>query len=284
MEKQSPVHMKTQAGDPKPFAVVTGASSGIGLELALQCAEHGFDLLVTATGPSIEEAARTIEALGARVHTLQTDLATFEGVEALYAAVRSINRPMDVLAINAGISVGGDFARQTVLTDELRLIDLNVTSTVHLTKLAVRDMVARGAGRILFTSSIAALMPGPFQAVYNASKAFIYSFAEAIRSEVKDSGGSITVLLPGPTDTGLFERAGMQATKVGTSKKDDPADVARAAFEALMAGKDQVVASSLKTRLMATAARAMPATVSAEQDRQLAEPGSAQTHLDADGT
>jgi short-subunit dehydrogenase len=263
------------SSDSKPFAVVTGASSGIGLELAKQFAEHGFDLLITATGPDLETAARTLEALGAQVHTLPADLSTYDGVEELYRAMRAAGRPVDALAINAGVGVGGDFARDTDLQDELRVINLNVVSTVHLAKRAIPDMVARGQGRVLFTSSIAALMPGAFQAVYNASKAFVQSFAEAIRNELKDTGVSVTALMPGPTDTNFFHRAGMDDTRVGASDKDNPADVARQGFEALMSGKDQVIAGSLKTKFMATAAKAMPATLNAEQHRKMAEPGSA---------
>jgi short-subunit dehydrogenase len=259
----------------RPLAVVTGASSGIGLELAKQFAEHGFDLLIASNSTGIEQAAIELRSFGAEVIPVETDLASYDGVEHLYGAVRRMNRPLDALAINAGVGVGGDFANETSLADELHLIDLNIKSTVHLAKLALPDMIERGQGRILFTSSIAALMPGAFQAVYNGSKAFVQSFAEAIRNEVKDTGVTITALMPGPTETNFFHRAGMDDTRIGASDKDDPADVARQGFEALMAGKDQVIAGSLKTKLMGTLAKAAPATLAAEQHRKLAEPGSA---------
>ncbi|MBW4632131.1 MAG: SDR family NAD(P)-dependent oxidoreductase [Iphinoe sp. HA4291-MV1] len=158
--------------------------------------------------------------------------------------------------------------------DELNLINLNVVSSVHLAKRVVKDMVERGKGRILFTSSIAALMPGPFEAVYSASKAFLHSFSEGLRSELKDTGITVTALMPGPTDTNFFHRAGMDDTKVGTSKKDDPAEVAKQGFEALMAGRDDIIAGSLKTKLQGTVSKVLPDTVNAEQHRQLAEPGS----------
>ena len=143
----------------RPLAVVTGASNGIGYELAKQFAQNGFDLLITATGPSINEAAQAFEELGAGVEAVQADLSTYDGVETLYNQIKATGRPVDAIAINAGVGVGGDFARETDLKDELNLINLNVVSSVHLAKRVVKDMVEHGKGRILFTSSIAAIMP-----------------------------------------------------------------------------------------------------------------------------
>lgn len=258
----------------RPFAVVTGASNGIGYELAKQFARHGFDLLVTATGPSINEAAQSFEQLGAQVQTVQTDLATYDGVEQLYQQIQSAERPVDAIAINAGVGVGGEFSHETNLQDELNLINLNVVSTVHLAKRVVRDMVDRGNGRVLFTASIAALMPGPFEAVYAASKAFVHSFAQGLRNELKDTGVTITSLMPGPTDTNFFHRAGMDDTRAGSGQKDDPAEVAKQGFEALMDGKDSIVAGSLMTKVQGNVSKVLPDPVGAEQHRQLTEPGS----------
>jgi len=259
----------------RPFAVVTGASSGIGYELAKQFAQNGFDLLVTATGPNINEAAQALERLGANVETVQADLASYEGVETLYSVIKSTGHPVDAIAINAGVGVGGDFARKTDLNDELNLINLNVVAPVHLAKRVVKDMVARGSGRILFTSSIAALMPGPFEAVYAASKAFLQSFSEALRNELQDTGVSVTALQPGPTDTNFFHRADMDDTKAGANKKDDPAEVAKQGFEALMAGDDHIIAGSLKNKVQGTMSKVLPETAKAAQHRKLTEPGSA---------
>lgn len=259
----------------RPLAVVTGASNGIGYELAKQFAQNGFDLLVTSTGPSINEAALAFEKLGAQVETVEADLATYDGVETLYNKIKETGRSVDAIAINAGVGVGGDFARETDLKDELNLINLNVVSSVHLAKRVVKDMVDRHQGRILFSSSIAALMPGPFEAVYAASKAFLQSFSEALRNELKDTGVTVTSLMPGPTDTNFFHRAGMDDTKAGADKKDDPAMVAKQGFEALMAGKDSIIAGSLKTKLQGTVSKALPDTANAELHRQLTEPGSA---------
>lgn len=259
----------------RPLAVVTGASNGIGYELAKQFAQNGFDILVTATGPSIDEAAQAFEKLGAKVETVQADLATYDGVETLYSRIQATGRPVDAIAINAGVGVGGDFARETDLQDELNLINLNVVSSVHLAKRVVKDMVERGKGRILFTSSIAAIMPGPFEAVYAASKAFIHSFSQGIRNELKDTGVIVTALMPGPTETNFFHRAGMDDTNVGANQKDDPAEVAKQGFEALMAGQDDIIAGSLKTKLQGNISKVLPDTANAEMHRQLSEPGSA---------
>jgi len=268
----------TAPTDQRPLAVVTGASSGIGFELARQFAQHGFDLLIAAEDDGIAAAADGLRsASDASVRPLQTDLATFDGVEELYRAIQSDGRPVDAIAINAGRGAGGDFTRDTDLRDELNIIDVNVTSTVHLAKRVLPDMVARHSGRVLFTSSIASTMPGAYQAVYNASKSFVQSFAEAIRNELKDSGVTVTALMPGPTDTRFFERADMQDTKVGAGEKDDPAQVAEQGFDALMAGKDHVVAGSFTNKVQAVAAKVMPDPAKAELHRHMAEPGSAET-------
>jgi short-subunit dehydrogenase len=259
---------------PHPFAVVTGASSGIGLELAKQFAQHGYDLLVVAEDAGIEGAASTLRALGAQVDSLQADLAAHDGVHALIDRIGAAGRPVDAVAINAGVGVGGPFV-ETDLHAELNLINLNVISTVHLAKHVLKQMVARGEGRILFTSSIAAEMPAPFEAVYGASKAFVQSFSEALRNEVKDTNVVITALQPGPTDTNFFHRAGMDDTRVGAGKKDDAAEVARQGFEALMKGKDHVVAGSLKNKVQSTLAQVTPEPALAEMHRKLSEPGSA---------
>jgi short-subunit dehydrogenase len=258
----------------RPLALVTGASSGIGLELAkLFAADH--DLVVAAEDAELHGAASELRGLGAGVEAVQVDLATPEGVEELWSRATADGRPLAAAALNAGIGAGGAFATDTDLADELRIVDLNVRSTVHLAKYVVEDMVARDEGRILFTSSIASTMPGSFQAVYNASKSFVQSFALALRNELKDTDVTVTSLMPGPTDTEFFERADMLDTKVGAGDKDDPADVAREGFEALMAGKERAVAASLSTKVQGRGSRLMPDAVKAEMHRRMAEPGSA---------
>jgi short-subunit dehydrogenase len=263
-----------EATNPRPLAVVTGASSGIGFELARQFAEHGYDLIIAAEDDAINIAADQLD--GTAVEAVQVDLATEAGVEQLYERIRQRGSQLDAVALNAGIGMGGDFATQTDLGQELKLVDLNVRSTVHLAKRVASDMVRNGNGRLLFTSSIASTMPGSYQAVYNASKSFVQSFALALRNELKDTGVTVTSLMPGPTETEFFERADMLDTKVGADQKDDPADVARDGFEALMAGKERVVAHSLKTKVQGRASRLMPDSLKAEMHRKMAEPGSAE--------
>lgn len=265
----------------KPLAVVTGASSGIGYHLARQFADHGYDLLICAEDAELDQAATDLRALGAAVEALQADLGTDGAVDELYARVKADGRPVAALALNAGIGAGGAFAgpgdERTDLAQELQIVDLNVRSTVHLAKHVIGDMVARDEGRVLFTSSIAATMPGAFQAVYNASKSFVQSFALALRNELKDTNVSITSLMPGPTETEFFERAGMKDTRIGadTDGQDDPADVARDGFEALMAGQERVVAHSAKTKAQGRVGRFLPDSAKAELHRKMAEPGSA---------
>jgi uncharacterized protein len=264
------------AGSPRPLALVTGASSGIGKELAKQFAENGFDLVIAAEDQRISEVAAGLNASGASVvEAVQVDLASEEGVEELYARLSALGRPVEAAALNAGLGAGGAFVGETKLVDELRIIDVNVRSTVSLAKKLLPEMVARKEGRVLFTSSIASTMPGAFQAVYNASKSFVQSFALALRNELKDSGVTITTLMPGPTDTEFFERADMLDTKVGAGEKDDPADVARDGFEALMAGEERVASASLKTKLQARGSRLLPDSAKAGMHREMAEPGSA---------
>jgi uncharacterized protein len=254
------------------FAVVTGASSGIGLELAKQFAEHGFDLLIVADSPKIGEAASALKSYDVSVSAAQIDLANPAGVDEFYGVIRNTGRPVDAIALNAGVGAGGDFVRGTALDADFNVIDLNVKSTVHLAKLILKDMVQRGQGRVLFTSSIAATMPGTFNAVYNASKAFVQSFAQAIRNELKDTCVTITTLMPGATETNFFHRAGMDDTKIAMSEKDDPAEVAKTGFEALMSGEDHVVAGSFKNKVQATMAHVLPDTVTAEMHRKQAGP------------
>jgi uncharacterized protein len=264
------------ARNPRPLAVVTGASSGIGFELAKVFAEEGFDLLIAAEDEELDAASRELNQMTASVEAARVNLARPEGVKQLYERIQAGERPVAALCLNAGRGAGGAFAAETRLEDELEIIDLNVRSTVHLCKLVVADMVARDEGRILFTSSVAATMPGAFQAVYNASKSFVQSFALALRNELEDSGVSVTSLMPGPTETEFFEVAEMEDTRIGAGEKDDPADVARQGYDALIAGKERVVGGSLKNRLQVAASKVLPDSKKAEMHREMAEPGSAQ--------
>jgi uncharacterized protein len=255
----------------RPFAVVTGASSGIGLELAKLCANSGFELLLAADR-SFENALDQLAEVGAEVDTVDADLATTEGVDALLARIG--DRRVDVLIANAGHGLGKGFLDQDF--DEARhVVDTNVTGTLHLLHAVGRAMRARGRGRILITGSIAGFMPGTFQAVYNGTKAFIDSFSWALRNELKNTGVTVTCLMPGVTDTEFFERADLMDTKVGTQEnKMRPAEVAEIGFKAMMAGEGDVVAG-FRNKVEAAMASVTPAARLAEQHRKIAEPGSA---------
>jgi len=252
------------------FAIVTGASSGIGYELAMLCAKDGFDLLVAADMPELDRAAEQFRAQGVSVEAVNVDLATSEGVDRLYAAARG--RAVDVLIANAGHGLGGGFLDRDF--DELRhVIDTNITGTVYLIQKVGRDMRARRSGRILITGSVAGFIPGTFHAVYNGTKAFIDSFSFALRAELKENNVTVTCLMPGATETDFFERAEMLDTKVGQSEKDDAAEVAKVGYEAMMRGDGDVVAG-WKNKIETTIANVTPAGILAEQHRKEAEPGS----------
>lgn len=239
----------------------------------VQFAAHGFDLVLCAEDAGLAAVAEGAREAGATVTEVQRDLRSVEGVEELYAAVAALGRPVDAAAVNAGVGRGGVFW-ETPLADLFEVVDLNVRSTLHLTQLLLSDMVALGAGRLLLTSSIAATMPGTYQAVYNASKSFVQSFAEALQEELKQAGSEVTVtsLMPGPTDTNFFSRAEMDDTPVGQGKKDDPADVALQGFEALMAGKDRVVAGSLGTKAQELVGKVLPDAAKAKMHAGMAKP------------
>jgi short-subunit dehydrogenase len=255
----------------RPFAIVTGASTGIGLELARRCAREGYDLLIAADELAIEQAAAALRSDGAKVDAVQADLATIDGVDQLYAAARG--RPVDALLANAGRGLGRAFLDQD-LAKARRVIDTNVTGTVYLIHKVGNDMRRRNCGRILITGSIAGFIPGSFQAVYNGTKAFLNSFSFALREELKDTKVTVTCLMPGATDTEFFRRADMMDTDVGTTAKDDPAEVANNGFDAMMKGEGDVV-SGFKNKVQSAAANVMPAGVLASQHRKMAEPGSA---------
>jgi short-subunit dehydrogenase len=258
--------------EKKKLAVITGASSGIGYELAKQFIENGYDVFITSESPGISQAEIDFRGMGQEVHVLQMDLRTAEGVQVLYERIKSLNRPIDAIAINAGVGVGGACFAKTDLNRELDMINLNVVSTIRLCKLILGDMIPQGYGRILFTSSIAAIMPGPYESVYAGTKSFILSFAEALRYEVKDRGITITALLPGPTETRFFARAGMEDTKVGKSKKDDPVKVAAQGFKALMRGDDMVIAGSMMNKLQTAAIRFMPQETATKMHGRMSKP------------
>ena len=253
------------------LAIVTGASSGIGYELAKCCADDGFELLIVADEPAINDAAASLRNHGMRVDAVVADLSTLAGNDKVYAAIDG--RSVDALLANAGHGLGGGFLDQPF--EKLRhVIDTNVTGTIYLIQKVGRDMRTRGRGRILITGSIAGFIPGTYHAVYNGTKAFIDSFSIALRAELNDTGVSVTCLMPGATETKFFERAGMLDTNIGQEEKDDPADVAKLGFAAMMRGEADIV-SGLKNKLQAAVANVTPAEILAEQHRKKAQPRAA---------
>jgi uncharacterized protein len=230
------------------FAVVTGASSGIGFEVAKVLAQNQFDLAIVADGTDVHQRANELEGFGVDVHSYYADLTKKAAVKRFYEFIEAMDRPIDVLVLNAGVGASGKFT-EISLEDDLRLLSLNIFSVVHLAKLVLPKMVERKKGRVMITSSIAALMPGPFFATYAASKSFLLSFSEALFNELKDTGVTVTALMPGATDTEFFKRADMEDTKVGQEEKDDPAMVAKQAYMAMMNGDDHIIAGSLKNKI-----------------------------------
>lgn len=254
----------------RPFAVVTGASTGIGYELAKKCASHGFDLLIAADDSRLIEAARDLERVGGAVEAIEADLSTTEGVDRLLAAAR--DRPIDALLANAGHGLGKAFLDQS-WADIRHVVDTNITGTIYLIHKVGREMRDRGSGRILITGSIAGFMPGTFQAVYNGTKAFVDMFAYALRAELQGCGVTVTCLMPGATETEFFERADLMDTKVGRGEKDDPAEVAESGFKAMMDG-DSGVVTGWQNKLQVALSKVLPETVMADQHAKKAAPGS----------
>jgi uncharacterized protein len=256
------------------LAVVTGASSGIGFELAKYATHKDYDLIIAADEAEIEKAATALRDEGAEVTAVQADLATREGVDKLYEAIRACGRPVDALLANAGRGLGHGFLDQQ--PDDWRdVVETNITGTLDLIQRVGRDMRENNEGRILITGSIAGFIPGSYQAVYNASKAFLDSFAFALRNELKDTDVTVTCLMPGATETEFFDRADMQDTKIGAGKKDNPADVAKAGFEAMLNGEGDVVTGWMN-KLQTAIANVTPADMLAERHRKQAKPGTAQ--------
>lgn len=257
----------------RPLAVITGASSGIGYELAQLAIADGYDLVVAADDAALVEAVQSFRDSGAQVDDVQVDLATTEGVDRLISAIGG--RPVDLLMANAGHGLGHAFLDQG-WTDIRHVIDTNITGTIYLAHKVVAGMRERNRGRVLFTGSIAGLMPGSYQAVYNGTKAFVDSFSWALREELRDTEVTVTCLMPGPTDTEFFERAGLLDTKVGQGKKEDPAKVARTGYDAMMKGEGDVV-SGFMNKLQAAMAAVTPQSALARMHTDMAEPGSARS-------
>jgi uncharacterized protein len=261
----------TRAETRGPRALVTGASGGIGLELARVLAREGCDLVITArTQPALEGVARDLSsAYNVAVHPVAADLAAPDGAQALMQEVAAAGLEIDLLVNNAGFGLFGAFAAAP-LEDEQRMIALNVSALVTLTKLCLPGMMARRRGRVLNVASTAAFLPGPNMAVYYATKAFVLSFSEAIADELRGSGVSVTVLCPGPTGTGFQDAARMQKSRLVQGAMMHAADVAEAGYRGLMAGRPVVIPGATN-RLVPWLVRMTPRRVVTILSRRAAE-------------
>lgn len=256
----------------KPLALVTGASNGIGYEIAAQLADRGYDLVVTGRSARTAASADDFRRRGASVLDVQADLTQERDIERVWSAVMSAGRPLDIAVINAGVGVGGAPFWETDLDEELSMIDLNVRSVVQLAKPVALDMQRRRAGRILFTSSISATQPTPYETVYGPTRAFVYSFAESLREELREYGVGVTALLPGATDSDFHVRAGMGGTAIGRMQKNDRVAVARQGIDALLSGKDHVVGGDRATKWAGFTNRFLTETYKARRQGRAAKP------------
>lgn len=257
--------------DPRPLAMVTGGSSGIGLELAKQFAQNGFDVAISGSSDKVNGAAVTLREEGVEAYPYKADASTYDGVEAFWDFVQNLGRPVEAAALNVGIGIGGAFADND-LKDELRLIAINVNGTVHMAKRVVQHMLKNGRGRILITSSVSATQPTPFETVYGPSKAFGFMFAESLREELRGTGVTVTALLPGATDSQFHSNAGMDNTNIQKGKKNDKTLVARQGFEALMNDVDHVVGGDEETKRAVVENRTTPEPVKAARQAELTRP------------
>ncbi len=256
--------------ESRPLAVVTGASSGIGYNLARLAALNGFDLVVAADEGRIREAAKDFTKLGANVRAVEADLSTEKGVDALYDAAKQLGRTVEALFANAGRTLGDGFLNQD-WREAKGVIDTNVKGTVYLLHKFGRDMRGRGRGRILITGSVEGYIPGTEQAVYNATKAFLNSFAVALRHELNGSGVTVTSLLPGATDTEIFARGRMKDTVLGQGPKSDSLAVAKTGFDAMMRGDESVV-HGISNKIINATTGLIPQGIAASMHALAAEP------------
>lgn len=261
-----------QHASSKGLAVITGASTGIGYELAKCAAQDGYDLIIAADEERINQAAAKLKEFGTSVDAVEADLATAEGVDQLVERVTASGRSVDLLMANAGRGIGKGFLDQD-LGEARKVVETNITGTIYLIHRIGNQMRSRGVGRNLLTGSIAGFMPGSYQAVYNGTKAFINSFSFALREELKDTGVTVSCLMPGATETEFFKRAGLLDTSIGQATKDDAGEVARIGYDAMLDGEGDVV-SGWKNKLQAAVANVTPASILAHQHSKMAKPGS----------
>jgi short-subunit dehydrogenase len=254
------------------YTLITGGTTGIGFELARIFAKNGHNLIIVARdGEELLAAKSQLDEYGVSVLTMEKDLFNPEAPFELYEEISANEFDVNILVNNAGQGVYGDFA-DTDIWRELKIIQLNIGAVVVLTKAFLLEMLQKGRGRILNVSSVASKSPGPLQSVYHGTKAFVQSFTEAVREEVKDYGIVVTALLPGPTDTDFFSKANMEESKVvQEGKLADPAKVAEDGYKALMKDDDMVV-SGLKNKIQVAMSNIMPDAAAARNIHKQQKP------------
>ncbi|WP_028473849.1 SDR family NAD(P)-dependent oxidoreductase [Nocardioides alkalitolerans] len=261
---------------PAPLALITGASSGIGLEMARDLYQRGYDLLIVGSSERIDEAAAELRGpdptTERTIIPVRADLTTYDGVEDVWTAFTDLDRPLDAALLNAGMGIGGAFV-DTDLDDELKMIALNCTSQVHLAKRVIPLLVTQGHGRVLFTSSVSATTATPYEPVYGPTRSFVFSFANGLREELRGTGVSVTTLLPGATDSGFHGKAGMGDTKFGDNTwKNDRRDVARQGVEAMLKGRPHVIGGNRATKRTGLLNKFLPETYKARRQGKQARP------------
>ncbi len=251
----------------KGMALITGASSGIGAELARLCAADGYGLILIArrTDRLVQLGAELAGAHGVKYRTIAADLAAPDAAAVIYQ--QTSGETVDILINNAGFGLRGRYD-QTDWDAEARLIQVNITALAQLTKLFAKDMVRRGSGRILNVGSTAAFVPGPLMAMYYASKAFVVSFSEALSKEFEGTGVTVTVLCPGPTRTEFDTAAGITDSKLFRGSAMTAQEVARIGYRAMMAGQAEVIAGA-RNRWMILSTRLAPRTMLATIAKRL---------------
>ncbi|WP_418128799.1 SDR family NAD(P)-dependent oxidoreductase [Staphylococcus sp. HKU1] len=256
----------------KKLVLITGSSSGLGFELAKLFAEDNYDIAMSGSSERIYHSAKEIEKLGVKTYPYKADASTYEGVENFWKFVESKGRKVDAAVLNVGISLGGAFL-ENKLEDELRLIDINISGTVHMAKRVAKHMVENKSGDILIVSSLSATLPTPYETVYGPSKAFGFMFSEALRVELKEKNVNVTAMLPGATNTDFHHNAGMDNTFFGDEKnKNDKVQVAKQGYDALKNKLDYVVCGDEETKKEAIQNRTTPEEVKAMRHAQKAKP------------
>ncbi|SFG39183.1 Short-chain dehydrogenase [Halobacillus alkaliphilus] len=256
----------------RKFVMITGSTSGLGFELAKLFANDGYDVAMSGSSEDIYQSAKEIEKLGVEAYPFKADASTYDDVEEFWKFVKSKDRKLDSAVLNVGIGMGGSFLEND-LQEELKLIDINISGTVHMAKRVVQDMVPNKEGDILIVSSVSATLPTPYETVYGPSKAFGFMFAESLREELKETGVNVTAMLPGATNTSFHHNAGMDSTYFGDEKnKNNKELVAQQGYEALKNELDHVVCGDEATKKEAEENKQTPEEVKAAKHAEKAKP------------